>query len=227
MQPQPSSSVSSGNKSGSVAVVDYGSGNLRSVAKALEHCGAGSVTVTADPDAVKAADRIVLPGVGAFGDCRAGLFALDGMAEALIEAVTDHAKPFLGICVGMQLMATVGEEFGSHAGFGWIPGRVTAVKPADPSLKIPHMGWNQISFENPSDARHPVLAGIADGAYAYFVHSFHVECETKTDRLACVEYGGPLTAIIGRDTMIGAQFHPEKSQATGLKLIENFLSWSP
>ncbi len=206
-----------------VAIVDYGSGNLRSAAKAFEHCGARDVRVTSDPADVLSAAHVVLPGVGAFGDCRRGLFAVDGMVEAMSEAVLGRGTPFLGICVGMQLMADIGEEHGTHEGLGWIPGHVKAVQPDDPMLKIPHMGWNQLTRR----ADHPVLEGLIDGAYAYFVHSFHFVCDRPAHLLATVAYGGSITAMVGRDNMVGVQFHPEKSQATGLRLIENFLRWTP
>ncbi|MDP6573135.1 MAG: imidazole glycerol phosphate synthase subunit HisH [Rhodospirillales bacterium] len=213
----------------SVVIIDYGSGNLRSAAKAFERAvaEAGStetVTVTADPKAVAGAGRVVLPGVGAFGDCMGGLAALPGMLEALDGAVIRGGKPFLGICVGMELMAEVGREHGDHAGLGWIPGEVAALAPADAALKIPHMGWNELAMAAPG---HPVLAGIAPGAHAYFVHSYAFVCADSAHVLATVEYGGPVTAAVGRDNMIGTQFHPEKSQATGLKLITNFLGWRP
>jgi glutamine amidotransferase len=212
----------------SVAIVDYGSGNLRSAAKAFERMiresgQARSVAVTADPAVVAKAERIVLPGVGAFGDCRAGLDALPGMVAALDEAVRRRGRPFLGICVGMQLMATRGIEYGIHPGFGWIAGDVVRIEPRDPALKVPHMGWNQLDIVR----RHPVLQGIASGAHAYFVHSYHLALTESSALLARTDYGGPLAAVVGRDNMVGTQFHPEKSQATGLRLIANFLTWSP
>lgn len=212
-----------------VAIIDYGSGNLRSAAKAFERAirEAGrdeAVEVTADPGAVRAADRVVLPGVGAFADCKAGLLGLPGMIEALTEAVMDKGRPFLGICVGMQLMAEIGREHGEHAGLGWIPGAVEALAPNDPALKIPHMGWNQLEI---AASGHPVLAGIEPGAHAYFVHSYAIRCGDPAHVLATVDYGGPVTAMIGRDNMVGTQFHPEKSQRTGLRLIGNFLNWRP
>ncbi|MQX37831.1 imidazole glycerol phosphate synthase subunit HisH [Roseospira navarrensis] len=212
-----------------LAIIDYGSGNLRSAAKAFERAALESrarldIEVTDKPDLVVAADRIVLPGVGAFADCRRGLAAVDGMIDALTEAVQARARPFLGICVGMQLMAREGREHGSHPGLGWIDGVVEAVTPADPALKIPHMGWNDLIVP---DARHPVLAGIATGQHAYFVHSYAMVLDDAAQGLATVEYGGPVTAMVGRDTMVGTQFHPEKSQATGLRLIANFLTWTP
>lgn len=211
-----------------VAIIDYGSGNLRSAAKAFERraaeLGTGdSVVVTSDPGAVAKADRIVLPGVGAFADCRRGVGALDGMMDALTEAVLRRGRPFLGICVGMQLMATRGLEHGETPGFGWIPGEVERLAPNDPELKVPHMGWNELLITMP----HPVLAGIEPGAHAYFVHSYHLRVRVPEHRLAHVHYGQMVTAVVGRANMVGTQFHPEKSQATGLRLIANFLSWRP
>ena len=212
----------------SVAIVDYGSGNLRSAAKALERASAEAglsetVTVTAAPEAVAKADRVVLPGVGAFGDCRRGLHALPGMVEALEESVRQKGRPFLGICVGMQLMATRGLEHGEHAGFDWIPGEVAALD-CDESLKVPHMGWNELELDRPD---HPVLADIAPGDHAYFVHSYAFSPAERSDLLAHTDYGGAVPAAVGRETMIGTQFHPEKSQATGLKLLAAFLKWRP
>lgn len=212
-----------------VAIIDYGSGNLRSAAKAFERssveAGLGrDIMVTNKPDDLKKADHIVLPGVGAFGDCKRGLTALPGMLEALTEEVIKKAKPFLGICVGMQLMASRGEEHGSHAGFDWIAGSVQALQPSDPKLKIPHMGWNELQLSHDG---HPVFDGLDHGNHAYFVHSFHLVCENPKDVLATVNYGGSVTAAVGRDNMVGTQFHPEKSQATGLQLITNFLNWRP
>jgi glutamine amidotransferase len=212
-----------------VAIVDYGSGNLRSAAKAFERVveerGLGhEVLVTAHAEQVAAADRIVLPGVGAFADCKAGLAALPGMIEALEQAVLRQGRPFLGICVGMQLMATTGREHGAHQGLGWIAGEVVPLEVAAAGLKVPHMGWNELDPDRPD---HPLLAGLPAGAHAYFVHSYHFRCADPAHRLAHVEYGGAVTALIGRDNLAGTQFHPEKSQATGLKLIENFLTWSP
>lgn len=208
-----------------VAVVDYGSGNLRSAAKAFERVAEDgvSVTVTNDPDAVSRADRVVLPGVGAFGDCRRGLMALDGMVDAIVDAVIGRGVPFLGICVGMQLMADRGLEHGVHEGFGWIAGDVAAIKPADPALKIPHMGWNELIIDRP----HPVLDGLENGAHAYFVHSYALVAASADTVLAHSDYGGPVVAVVGRDNMVGTQFHPEKSQQTGLRLIANFLAWKP
>ena len=212
-----------------IAVIDYGSGNLRSAAKALERAGreAGlqaDVRVTDRADQVAAADRIVLPGVGAFGDCWRGLNALDGVVDALSESVIGGGRPFLGICVGMQLMATRGLEYGETPGLDWIPGEVDALRPNDPTLKIPHMGWNALE---PVEPRHPVLAGLSDQAHAYFVHSYSFQAAKREHVLATTDYGGPVTAVIGRDNLVGTQFHPEKSQSTGLRLLTNFLTWTP
>ena len=212
-----------------LVIIDYGSSNLRSAAKAFERGIAESglslnVRVSSDPDLVRNASHIILPGVGAFADCRAGLLALDGMADALHEAVFEAAKPFLGICVGMQLMGSVGMEHGKHAGLGWLNGTVRALEPNDNSLKIPHMGWNELVFKN---ASHPVLDGLKDRPHVYFVHSYYLDCDSPTDILATVDYGGSVTAMVGRDNMVGTQFHPEKSQQVGLKLICNFLKWKP
>jgi glutamine amidotransferase len=211
-----------------VAIIDYGSGNLRSAAKAFERAAretevAAEILVTADAAVVAAADRIVLPGVGAFADCRRGLDAVPGMVETLERGVRQAGRPFMGICVGQQLMAERGLEFGVHPGLGWIAGDVAALSPDDASLKIPHMGWNTLNIMQP----HPVLDGIATGAHAYFVHSFAMYPRDPAVRLATADYGGAITAIIGRDNMVGTQFHPEKSQATGLRLIANFLRWRP
>ncbi|MEZ5841680.1 MAG: imidazole glycerol phosphate synthase subunit HisH [Hyphomicrobiales bacterium] len=214
----------------SVAIIDYGSGNLRSAAKAFERAaretGAGEVIVTADPAVVAGADRIVLPGVGAFADCRAGLFAVDGMVDALFEAVTARGRPFLGICVGMQLMASRGLEHGVTEGFGWIAGDVVRIEPDDASLKVPHMGWNTLDVVND----HALLEGIetgANGLHAYFVHSYHLKPTNRSDVIAETSYGGAVTAFVGRDNIAGTQFHPEKSQKLGLRLIANFLRWNP
>ncbi|MGO8737519.1 imidazole glycerol phosphate synthase subunit HisH [Rhodoblastus sp.] len=214
-----------------VAIIDYGSGNLHSAAKAFERAArdsgiAASIQVTSDPHAVARADRIVLPGVGAFPDCRAGLLAIDGMVEALDEGVRGKGKPFLGICVGMQLLAERGLEHHETPGLGWIEGTVSAIAPSDPKLKIPHMGWNNLA---PRRA-HPVFEGLAtgeNGQNAYFVHSFHLVASNADDVIATTDYGGALTAAVGRDTIVGVQFHPEKSQAFGLRLISNFLRWRP
>ncbi|PKQ08511.1 MAG: imidazole glycerol phosphate synthase subunit HisH [Alphaproteobacteria bacterium HGW-Alphaproteobacteria-12] len=210
-----------------IAIIDYGSGNLRSAAKAFERAGRdgglkADVMVTSDPDAVRAAERIVLPGVGAFGDCRAGLRAIAGMEEALTEAVHKDAKPFLGICVGMQLMAERGLEHGAHDGLGWLQGDVVMIEPADPALKIPHMGWNELAVVHP----HPLLADLP-ASHAYFVHSYAFAIADPDALVARVDYGGPITAMVARDNMAGTQFHPEKSQTLGLALIGNFLKWRP
>jgi glutamine amidotransferase len=215
----------------SVAIVDYGSGNLHSAAKAFERAARESghdqpIVVTSDPDQVARADRVVLPGVGAFADCRRGLDAIDGMVEALDERVRRGGRPFLGICVGMQLMAECGREHTVTEGLGWIRGDVDRIAPDDPELKIPHMGWNTLNVSKP----HPLLDGIAVGPlglHAYFVHSFHLQPADRADLVAQADYGGPVTAIVGRDTMVGTQFHPEKSQRLGLALIGNFLKWTP
>ncbi|KAA5603874.1 imidazole glycerol phosphate synthase subunit HisH [Roseospira marina] len=212
-----------------IAIIDYGSGNLRSAAKAFERATleaqtAQTVRVTDRPDEVARADRVVLPGVGAFGDCRRGLGAVDGMIDALAEAVHGRGRPFLGICVGMQLMAREGREHGTHPGLDWVDGIVEPITPDDPALKIPHMGWNDLRV---SATGHPVLEGIGTGQHAYFVHSYAMTMADPAQVLATVDYGGPVTAIVGRDTMVGTQFHPEKSQATGLRLITNFLRWAP
>ncbi|MBK5957492.1 imidazole glycerol phosphate synthase subunit HisH [Rhodoplanes elegans] len=214
-----------------VAIVDYGSGNLHSAAKAFERAARESghdqpILVTSDPDVVRAADRVVLPGVGAFADCRRGLEAVTGMVEALEETVRRRGRPFLGICVGMQLMAERGREYEVVDGLGWIPGEVDRITPADPSLKIPHMGWNTLNALAP----HPLLDGIAtgpDGLHAYFVHSYHLKTADPGDLVAQVDYGGPVTAIVADGTAAGTQFHPEKSQRLGLALIANFLRWAP
>jgi imidazole glycerol-phosphate synthase subunit HisH len=211
-----------------VAIVDYGSGNLRSAAKAFERAAAedeipAEVKVTSAAEVVAAADRIVLPGVGAFADCRRGLAAVTGLEAALHEAVMIQARPFLGICVGMQLMAEAGREFESVEGLGWIGGDVVAIEPADPALKIPHMGWNEIEPQ----AAHPLVAGLGAGAHAYFVHSYHFRLADPAELIATTDYGGPLAAVIGRNNVAGTQFHPEKSQEAGLRVIRNFLRWRP
>ena len=207
------------------ALIDYGSGNLASAAKALARAAGDKcdIVTTADPQVVADAERIVLPGVGAFADCMAGLKAVPGMVEALREKVLKEGAPFLGICVGMQLLATVGVEFGRHAGLGWIAGEVVKITPDDPALKIPHMGWNEIRKAQ----SHPLLEGIADKSHAYFVHSFQLKPVLADDLIATTDYGGPLTAMVGNENIAGTQFHPEKSQAIGLKLLENFLAWRP
>jgi glutamine amidotransferase len=211
-----------------VAIVDYGSGNLRSAAKAFERAAAeneisAEIVVTSAPDTVAAADRVVLPGVGAFADCRRGLAAVPGLETALHEAVRARGRPFLGICVGMQLMAERGREFETTGGLGWLAGEVVAVEPADPALKIPHMGWNEL---NPSRT-HPLLAGLNAGAHAYFVHSYHFRAYDDRDIVALTDYGGPIAAVVGHGNLAGTQFHPEKSQTAGLRLIGNFLQWRP
>lgn len=210
-------------------VIDYGSGNLRSAAKALERAadqiGNGfNIQVSGGWKDVRDADYVVLPGVGAFGDCLAGLNALEGMRDALQETVIVRGRPFLGICVGMQLMAERGIEHGSHAGFAWIRGEVVPIDPADATLKIPHMGWNELRITGPG---HPVLSGISAGAHAYFVHSYAISGVAAGVTLANVDYGGAVTAIVGRDNLVGTQFHPEKSQGTGLTFLCNFLRWRP
>src|SRR5579864_7114339 len=212
----------------STVIIDYGSGNLRSAAKAFERAaresGAdGRVLVTNHAESLRDASRIVLPGVGAFADCRRGLAAVPGMESALLRRVLKDGVPFLGICVGMQLLAEHGREFETVDGLGWIKGEVVALAPADAALKIPHMGWNELIFRR----KHPVLDGIDDGAHAYFVHSYGFIPAAASDLIATADYGGPIAAAIGRDNIFGVQFHPEKSQATGLKLIANFLKWRP
>ena len=208
-----------------VALIDYGSGNLASAAKALAKAanGKSQIITTADPDVVKDAERIVLPGVGAFADCMKGLSGVPGMVEALREKVLKEGAPFLGICVGMQLLATVGVEFGRHAGLGWIAGEVVKITPNDPALKIPHMGWNELKILR----SHALLEGIPADTNVYFVHSFQFKPALEEDLLATVDYGGPLTAVVGDANIVGTQFHPEKSQAVGLRLIANFLAWRP
>ncbi len=215
----------------SVAIVDYGSGNLHSAAKAFERAARESgydqpIVLTSDPAAVAVASRVVLPGVGAFADCRRGLDDIPGMIDALEQSVRKRGRPFFGICVGMQLMAERGREYQVTPGLGWIAGEVDRIAPSDPNLKIPHMGWNTLNVNKP----HPLLDGIATGAnglHAYFVHSYALKPTQRGDLVAQADYGGPLTAIVGRDNMVGTQFHPEKSQRLGLALIANFLKWSP
>lgn len=214
-----------------LVIIDYGSGNLHSAAKAFERAvreseADVSVAVTSNPAHVEAADRIVLPGVGAFADCKAGLDAVAGMRDALEASVRVKGRPFLGICVGAQLMAERGLEFRTTPGFGWIKGDVKAIEPRDPKLKIPHMGWNTLSVIN----HHPLLDGIEtgpQGLHAYFVHSFHLATPDRAALVAEADYGGPVTAMVGRDNIAGTQFHPEKSQTLGLRLIANFLKWRP
>ncbi len=209
-------------------IVDYESGNLHSAEKSFQRMAretgtGGPVVVSGDPEAVAAAERIVLPGVGAFADCRAGLAARSGLFEAIERRVISEGAPFLGICVGMQMMGSVGREYIETPGFDWIAGAVVRIAPADPTLKIPHMGWNALEILRP----HPVLAGVATGDHAYFVHSFHLAAADPALVVARTDHGGPVTAIVARDNLIGTQFHPEKSQATGLRLIGNFLGWRP
>jgi imidazole glycerol-phosphate synthase subunit HisH len=215
----------------SVAIIDYGSGNLHSAAKAFERAARDSgmaqpIAVTREPEAVLAAERVVLPGVGAFADCRRGLDQVPGMVEALTEAVRRRGKPFLGICVGMQLMAERGREYEVTDGLGWIGGEVCRISPRDPGLKIPHMGWNTLDQRRP----HPLFAGIPlgpNGLHAYFVHSYHLRVADGADLVADCDYGGPVTALVARDNYAGTQFHPEKSQKLGLAMIANFLNWKP
>ena len=215
----------------SVAIVDYGSGNLHSAAKAFERAardaGVGeTIVVTRDPATVASADRVVLPGVGAFADCRRGLDAVDGMVAALEEAVHKRGRPFFGICVGMQLLAERGREYEITEGLGWISGEVDRIAPSDPKLKIPHMGWNTLELAR----EHMLVKGLqlgADGLNAYFVHSYEFKVTNRADLVAQADYGGPVTAIVARDNIVGTQFHPEKSQKLGLALIANFLKWTP
>jgi glutamine amidotransferase len=218
-----------------VAIIDYGSGNLRSAAKAFERAARESgtnerVVVTSSPAEVAAADRIVLPGVGAFADCRRGLDAVPGMVDALTDSVIGKGRPFLGICVGMQLMAERGLEHGEHAGLGWLQGNVVALtpegvdSPGGIGFRVPHMGWNDLNIAAVS---HPVFAGIPAGGHAYFVHSYHMQCHNPGHVLATVAYGQTVTAVVGRDNIVGTQFHPEKSQDMGLRFIANFLAWRP
>jgi len=216
---------------GIVAIIDYGSGNLRSAAKAFEHVVEENtlefeVLITSDPEDLARASHIVLPGQGAFGDCMQGLSAVSGMVEALSKAVQQDKKPFLGICVGMQLLASMGLEYGSHEGLDWISGQVVPIEINDKALKIPHMGWNVVSFNQ--GIRHPVLKNQQkDGAHFYFVHSFMFKSEDTNNVLGHASYGGDVTAIVGRDNIIGVQFHPEKSQEAGLQLLHDFLLWNP
>ncbi|MGI9520971.1 MAG: imidazole glycerol phosphate synthase subunit HisH [Hyphomicrobiaceae bacterium] len=213
----------------SVAIIDYGSGNLHSAHKAVQRAAhdagiAVTISVTGDANVVLGADRIILPGVGAFADCKAGLAVVPDMIDALQESVIGKGRPFFGICVGMQLMASRGLEFGETPGLDWIAGEVTAIAPQDRSLKIPHMGWNTVDLVNP----HPLLEGLElgeTGLHAYFVHSYHVRVADPKVLIAETDYGGALTAVIGRDNLFGTQFHPEKSQALGLRLLANFLTW--
>lgn len=214
-----------------IAIIDYGSGNLRSAQKAFERAAheagiSADIKITSDADWVLKADRIVLPGVGAYADCRKGLDEVSGMVEALEETVIKQAKPFLGICVGMQLMATRGLEKATTSGLGWIAGDVVELQPEDKRLKIPQIGWNTLEVQKP----HPLLDGIKtgeDGLHAYFVHSYHMQCANRDECTATTNYGGAVTAMIGKENMVGTQFHPEKSQRLGLALISNFLKWAP
>jgi imidazole glycerol-phosphate synthase subunit HisH len=215
----------------SVAIVDYGSGNLHSAAKAFERAARESghdqpIVVTSKPEDIASAERIVLPGVGAYADCRRGLDAIPGMIEALEQSVRKSGKPFFGICVGMQLMAERGLEYQVTPGLGWIAGEVVKIAPANPDLKIPHMGWNTLDLKKPHALLDEIPLG-PDGLHAYFVHSYHFKPAQAGDLVAQADYGGPLTAIVGRDNMVGTQFHPEKSQRLGLRLIANFLKWKP
>ncbi len=210
-------------------IIDYGSGNLRSAAKAFERAAREAdldiaIKVTADPRDVERASHLVLPGVGAFADCAAGLRAVPGMVAAMERAVREQGRPFLGICVGMQLLATTGREHGEHQGLGWIAGEVVRLAGADAGLKVPHMGWNELDLRQPA---HPLLAGIESGDHAYFVHSYHFVAGDPDVVLAHTDYGGPVAAVLARGNIAGTQFHPEKSQATGLRLIANFLRWRP
>lgn len=214
-----------------LVIIDYGSGNLHSAAKAFERAaresgGPVQILVSSDPRDVSSADRVVLPGVGAFADCKRGLEAVSGMREALETAVRRKGRPFLGICVGQQLMASQGLEHVVTDGLGWIRGQVRVLEPSDRNLKIPHMGWNTLDVRRP----HPLLAGLATGTkglHAYFVHSYHLVPDSRDDVIAETDYGGAVTAMVGRDNMVGTQFHPEKSQRLGLGLIGNFLTWKP
>jgi len=209
------------------AIIDYESGNLHSAEKAFQRMaretGAGEVVVTSDADLVARADRLVLPGDGAFPACAAELRGHKGLYDAMVESVEQKGRPFLGICVGMQLMATTGHEYEETPGLGWVAGDVVRITPENAALKVPHMGWNDLVIE----AAHPIFDGIAGGDHVYFVHSYHFRVTNPTERLAHVDYGGPVTAVVGRDTMVGLQFHPEKSQAIGLRMIGNFLTWTP
>jgi len=212
----------------STAIIDYGSGNLRSVEKALEHAAADAgldqnAIVTSDPDIVRRADRILLPGVGAFGDCIAGLKALDGMIEAMTERVHSDGVPFLGICVGMQLLAHESHEHGTHQGLGWIDGVIEKIEPADPALKVPHMGWNAIKRVAP----HPVVDALPEGAHCYFANSYRMVMEVPGELIAEVEYAGPIAAAVAKANVLGVQFHPEKSQRAGAALLQSFLRWQP
>jgi len=212
-------------------IIDYGSGNLRSAENALARVASEAgldtkIIVSSDPNTVRTADRIILPGVGAFADCRKGLLALAGMKDAIEEAVHRKGKPFLGICVGMQLLAKEGHEHGVHKGMGWINGTIEAMQPDDPALKIPHMGWNELVLSEAGKS-HPVAGVFVPGDHTYFVHSYHMELENTDSLLATTHHGDDMTAIVGKDNIIGTQFHPEKSQAVGLKFLRAFLEWKP
>nr|WP_249219265.1 imidazole glycerol phosphate synthase subunit HisH [Loktanella sp. SALINAS62] len=208
-------------------MIDYDSGNLHSAQKAFElmarDSGSGPVVVSGDADVIASADRLVLPGDGAFPHCRDQLFSRTALAEAIVDSVENRGVPFFGICVGMQLLASTGHEYEATSGFGWIPGDVNRIRPVDTALKIPHMGWNDLVM----DSAHPVLDGMATGDHAYFVHSYAMRVHDDAHLLAHVDYGGDVTAVVGRDNIIGAQFHPEKSQSAGLRMIANFLRWTP
>ena len=209
------------------AIVDYDSGNLHSAHKAFERMahemGTGDVIVTSDPETVLKADRVVLPGDGAFPACRKALFDHKGIFEAVEEVVIRRARPFMGICIGMQMLATRGHEYEKTPGFDWISGDVRHIKPSGSEFRVPHMGWNALNIEHP----HPIFAGVEAGKHCYFVHSYHFVVSNPAERLASTDHGGPITAVVGRDNLIGVQFHPEKSQDTGLRMISNFLSWQP
>lgn len=209
------------------AIVDYDSGNLHSAHKAFERMahemGAGDVIVTSDPETVLKADRVVLPGDGAFPACHKALFDHKGIFEALQEVVIHRARPFMGICIGMQMLATRGLEYEETMGFDWIKGEVRKIIPSDPTLRVPHMGWNALDIEHD----HPLFSGVTGGKHCYFVHSYHFVVEDSAERLASTEHGGKITAVVGRDNLVGVQFHPEKSQETGLRMIGNFLTWQP
>ncbi|MQQ09539.1 imidazole glycerol phosphate synthase subunit HisH [Epibacterium sp. SM1979] len=209
------------------AIIDYESGNLHSAEKAFQRMaqevGAGEVVVTSDADVVARADRLVLPGDGAFPACAAELRGHKGIYDAMVEAVEEKGRPFLGICVGMQLLATTGHEYTKTDGIGWVQGDVLKIEPKDPTLKVPHMGWNDLVIDHP----HPILDGINSGDHVYFVHSYHFQVANPAERLAYVDYAGDVSAVIGRDNVLGMQFHPEKSQDVGLRMIANFLTWAP
>jgi glutamine amidotransferase len=212
-----------------LALIDYGSGNLRSAERALARAAAESgqrieITVTSDPQTVSRAERIVLPGVGAFADCMAGLAAVPGLIEAMTQSVRQRGQPFLGICVGMQLLAGRGHEHGTHAGLGWIEGEVVRLAPHDPTLKIPQMGWNELDL---LQGGHPLLEGLVAGDHAYFVHSYHFRPRTPGAVLAEVTYGETVAAMVTEENIAGTQFHPEKSQRVGLRILSNFLTWKP